>query len=40
LLKEDYSQGEFREACKSYIEKFGGLKTFKHLSGAAEHSLE
>ena len=28
LLKENYSQSEFQEACKSYIEKFGALKTF------------
>jgi len=28
LLKDDYSQSDFQEACKSYIEKFGPLKTF------------
>ena len=28
LLKDDYSQSNFQEACKSYIEKFGALKTF------------
>ncbi|MBA2703732.1 MAG: xanthine dehydrogenase family protein [Blastocatellia bacterium] len=28
LLKEDYSQSEFQEACRKHIEKFGPLKTF------------
>ncbi|MEP6742031.1 MAG: molybdopterin cofactor-binding domain-containing protein, partial [bacterium] len=28
LLKDDYSQTEFQEACRSYIEKFAALKTF------------
>lgn len=28
LLKEDYSQSEFQEACRNHIEKFGPLKTF------------
>src|SRR6266404_3382792 len=28
LLKEDYGQSEFQAACRSYLEKFGSLKTF------------
>jgi CO/xanthine dehydrogenase Mo-binding subunit len=28
MLKEDYSQSEFQEACRNHIEKFGSLKTF------------
>lgn len=28
LLAEAYDEAEFREACRSYIEKFGPLKTF------------
>ncbi|HBB86386.1 MAG TPA: carbon monoxide dehydrogenase [Blastocatellia bacterium] len=28
LLKQDYSQSEFQEACRNHIEKFGPLKTF------------
>ncbi|MDQ1638401.1 MAG: hypothetical protein QOF62_1740 [Pyrinomonadaceae bacterium] len=28
LLREDYSQSEFQEACRTHIEKFGPLKTF------------
>ncbi len=28
LLKENYNQSEFQAACRSYINKFGSLKTF------------
>jgi CO/xanthine dehydrogenase Mo-binding subunit len=28
LLQENYSQSEFKGACRDYIEKFGALKTF------------
>ncbi len=28
LLKEDYSQSDFQDACRKHLEKFGPLKTF------------
>ncbi|MGI8836207.1 MAG: xanthine dehydrogenase family protein molybdopterin-binding subunit, partial [Pyrinomonadaceae bacterium] len=28
LLQKDYSQSDFQQACRNYIEKFGALKTF------------
>jgi CO/xanthine dehydrogenase Mo-binding subunit len=36
LLKEQYSQEEFQSACRSYVERFGTLRTFSQYKQPAD----
>jgi CO/xanthine dehydrogenase Mo-binding subunit len=36
LLKEQYSQEEFQSACRSYVERFGALRTFSQYKQPAD----